>query len=161
MDIFLSILAILLMIVGFVGAILPILPGPIISFLGLLSIYFLEGKPFDDKFMVIWGTLTIIVTAMDQVVPALGTKKMGGSRYGVNGSIIGLIVGVFFFPPIGLILGPFLGALAGELISGKDLNQAIRAGLGCFIGFLSGTVLKLIFSGIAAYYIITNLSFFN
>lgn len=161
MDIFLSILAILLMIIGFVGAILPILPGPIISFLGLLSLYFLEDKPFDDKFMVIWGTFTIIVTAIDQVVPILGTKKMGGSRYGVNGSIIGLFVGIFFFPPIGLILGPFLGALVGELISGKDLNQATRAGFGSFIGFLSGTVLKLAFSGIAAYYILTNLSFFN
>lgn len=161
MDIFLSILAIVLMIIGFVGAVIPILPGPIISFLGLLSLYFLEGKPFDDRFMVIWGTFTIIVTALDQVVPVLGTKKMGGSKYGVNGSIVGLIIGVFFFPPIGLILGPFLGALVGELISGKDLNQATKAGFGSFLGFLSGTFLKLIFSGIAAYYIIINLSFFN
>lgn len=161
MDIFLSILAILLLIIGFVGAILPIIPGPIISFLGLLSIYFLDNKPFDDRFMIIWGTITIAVTAIDQIVPVLGTKKMGGSKYGVNGSIIGLMIGVFFFPPIGLIIGPFLGALVGELMSGKDLNQATRAGFGSFIGFLSGTILKLIFSGVAAYYIIINLSFFN
>ncbi len=148
------------MLIGLAGAILPIIPGPIISFLGLLSLYFLSDQPFTDKFMVTWVTLAIVVTAVDQVVPIFGTKKMGGSRYGVNGSIVGLILGIFFFPPIGLIVGPFLGALVGELISGKDLNQATRAGIGSFIGFLSGTLLKLIFSVVAGYYIIINLSIF-
>lgn len=160
MDIFLSILAIVLMLVGLLGALLPALPGPIISFLGLLSIYFLEEEPLSGEFMTYWLVATIVVTAVDQVVPILGTKKMGGSRYGVNGSIIGLIAGIFFFPPIGLIIGPFIGALVGELISGKEMNQATRAAVGSFIGFLSGTLLKIIFSLIAGYYIITNLSFF-
>ncbi len=159
MDIFLSILAILLMLAGLAGAILPIIPGPIISFLGLLSVYFLSNDPLSDEFMIIWGTITVAVTAIDQIVPILGTKKMGGSKYGVNGSIVGLILGIFFFPPIGLILGPFIGALVGELISGKDFNQATRAGFGSFIGFISGTVLKLVFSLVIGYYIIINLSF--
>lgn len=159
MDIFLSILAIILMLVGLAGAILPIIPGPVISFLGLLSVYFLSNEPLTDQFMIVIAVITVAVTAIDQVVPVLGTKKMGGSKYGVNGSIIGLIIGIFFFPPIGLIVGPFLGALAGELISGKDLNQATRAGFGSFVGFISGTVLKLIFSAVIAYYIIINLSF--
>lgn len=161
MDIFLSILAIIFMLAGIAGAILPILPGPIISFLGILSLYFTSPSPFSDRFMMIWVLLTIAVTALDQVVPILGTKKMGGTRLGVRGSIVGLIVGIFLFPPVGIILGPFLGALVGELIGGKDMNQAIRAGTGSFLGFLSGTVLKLIFSIIAAYYILINLSFFN
>jgi hypothetical protein len=159
MDIFLSILAIVLMLAGLAGAILPIIPGPVISFLGLLSVYFLSDNPLTDKFMVTWGVLTVAVTAIDQVVPVLGTKKMGGSKYGVNGSIVGLILGIFFFPPIGLIVGPFVGALVGELISGKDFNQATRAGFGSFIGFLSGTILKLVFSVVIGYYIIINLSF--
>lgn len=159
MDIFLSILAILLMLVGLAGAILPIIPGPIISFLGLLSVYFLSTEPLVDGFMVTFGIITVVITAIDQIVPVLGTKKMGGSKYGVNGSIVGLIVGIFFFPPIGLIVGPFLGALVGELISGKDLNQATRAGFGSFVGFLTGTVLKLIFSAVVGYYILINLSF--
>lgn len=159
MDIFLSILAIILMLLGLAGAILPVIPGPVISFLGLLSVYFLSDEPLTDQFMVILAVITVAVTAIDQVVPVLGTKKMGGSRYGVNGSIIGLIIGIFFFPPIGLIVGPFLGALAGELISGKDLNQATRAGFGSFVGFISGTVLKLVFSAVVGYYIIINLSF--
>ena len=160
MDIFLSILAIVLMLIGLLGAILPVLPGPIISFLGLLSIYFLKEEPLSGEFMTYWLLATILVTAVDQIVPVLGTKKMGGSKYGVNGSIVGLIVGIFFFPPVGLIIGPFIGALVGELISGKEMNQATRAAVGSFIGFLSGTLLKITFSLIAGYYIITNLSFF-
>ncbi|NOR87387.1 MAG: DUF456 family protein [Bacteroidales bacterium] len=159
MDIYLSILAILLVIIGLVGAVLPILPGPIISFLALVSLYFLDEPPFTDKFMMIWASIAIAITALDQVIPILGTKKMGGTKYGVNGSIVGLILGVFLFPPIGIIIGPFLGALVGELIGGKDLNQATRAGFGSFIGFLSGTFLKIIFSSIIAYYVLINLSF--
>lgn len=160
MDVFLSILAIVLMLIGLVGAILPVLPGPIISFLGLLSLYFLKEEPFSGEFMTYWLVATLLVTAVDQVVPIIGTKKMGGSKYGVNGSIVGLILGLFLFPPIGLILGPFLGAMVGELISGKDMNQASRAAVGSFIGFLSGTFLKIIFSVVAGYYIVTHLSFF-
>lgn len=159
MDIFLSILAIILMLVGLIGAILPIIPGPVISFFGLLSIYFLSDNPLTDQFMVTMVIITVAITALDQIVPVLGTKKMGGSRYGINGSIVGLIIGIFFFPPIGLIVGPFLGALVGELISGKDLNHATRSGFGSFIGFLSGTVLKLVFSAVVGYYVIINLSF--
>lgn len=158
MELFLSILAILLILVGIIGAILPIIPGPIISYLALLCLYFLEPPPFTEKFMINWAVITILVTALDQIIPILGTKKMGGTRYGVNGSIIGLILGIFFFPPLGIIIGPFLGALIGELIGGKDFNQATRAGFGSFLGFLSGTFLKLTFSVIIAYHVITNLS---
>lgn len=159
MDLFLSILAIILLLVGIVGAILPILPGPIISFLGLLSLYFTSYSPFNERFMLIWLILTVVVTGLDQVIPILGTKKMGGTQYGIRGSIVGLILGIFLFPPIGLIVGPFLGALVGELIGGKDMNQALRAGIGSFIGFLSGTFIKLVFSLIVSYYIIVNVSF--
>lgn len=159
MDIFLSILAIVLLLVGLVGAIIPVLPGPIISFSGLLCLYFTDNEPFDDEFMIYWLVATLLVSAIDQIVPILGTKKMGGSKYGVNGSIVGLIIGIFFFPPFGLIIGPFVGALVGELVSGKDMNQATKAAVGSFIGFLSGTFLKLTFSIVAGYYILTNLSF--
>lgn len=159
MDLFLSILAVILMLVGLAGAIIPVIPGPIISFLGLLSLYFTTPPPFTNKFITTWAIIAITVTALDQIIPILGTKKMGGTKYGVNGSIIGLLIGIFFFPPIGIILGPFLGALVGELIGGKDFNQATRAGFGSFLGFLSGVFLKFVFSFIAAYYTIINLSF--
>ncbi len=161
MDIFLSVLALLLGLLGLIGAIIPILPGPIFSFLSLLSLYFLSTMPFEEKFMGIWLIITVLVTAIDQLVPILGTKKMGGSKYGVNGSIVGLLVGIFFFPPIGLLLGPFIGAIIGELFAGKDFNQATKSGIGSFVGFLSGAFLKLIFSFVAFYFILTNLSFYT
>jgi uncharacterized protein YqgC (DUF456 family) len=77
MDIFLSILAIILMLVGLAGAILPIIPGPVISYLGLLSVYFLTDDPLTDQFMIVFAVIAVIVTAIDQVVPILGTKKNG------------------------------------------------------------------------------------
>ena len=159
MDVFLSILAFLLGLAGLIGAVIPILPGPVFSFLSLLSLFFLSTAPFEEKFMGVWLMITLLVTTIDQLIPILGTKKMGGSKYGVNGSIIGLLVGLLFFPPIGLLLGPFIGAILGELFAGKDFDQAIKSGIGSFIGFLSGTLLKLIFSFVAFYYILTNLSF--
>lgn len=159
MDIFLSILALLLILVGIAGAIIPIIPGPIVSYFGLLSLYFLDEHDLSDDFMITWAIIAIVVSALDQVIPILGTKKMGGTKYGVKGSIIGLILGMFFFPPIGLIIGPFAGALVGELIGGKDLNQATKAGFGSFLGFLSGTLLKLAYSIFIAYHIIINLDF--
>jgi len=156
MEIFLSVIAIILVLIGFTGAILPIIPGPIISYLALLSLFFLNPSPFTNHFMITWGILTIVITAFDQIIPALGTKKMGGSKFGVNGSIIGLILGIFLFPPLGIIIGPFVGALIGELIGGKDFNNATKAGIGSFLGFLAGTILKLIFSFVVFYYVIIN-----
>lgn len=161
MDILLSIIAIIFLLLGLVGAILPILPGPALSFLGLLSLYFATYEPFTDKFLFIWLLITIAVTIIDQVVPVIGTKRMGGSKYGVWGSIIGLIIGIFFFPPLGIIIGPFLGAVGGELVYGKHTSVALKSGLGSLIGFLGGTFMKLVFSVIAAYYILANLSFWH
>ncbi len=159
MDIFLSILAIILLIIGLIGAVLPIIPGPIISYLGLVSLYFTEHEPFSDHFMLLWLALAIGITALDNVVPILGTKKMGGSKKGVWGSVIGLIIGLIFLGPLGILIGPFLGAVLGELIDGKEFNRALKAGFGSFLGFLSGTILKLGFSIWAGYSILSNLSF--
>ncbi len=161
MDIFLSIIAILFLLLGLVGAILPVLPGPALSFLGILSLYFASYNPFTDKFLFIWLIVTIIVTTIDQIVPVLGTKRMGGSRYGVWGSIIGLILGLVFFPPLGIIIGPFLGAVASELIYGQTTSIALKSGLGSLLGFLGGTFMKMVFSAVAAYYILANLSFWH
>lgn len=161
MDIFLSILAILLLLVGIAGAVLPGIPGPIISFGGLVSLYFTSYHPYTDKFILLWAAIAIGITVLDNIIPILGTKKMGGSKKGVTGSIIGLVIGLLFLGPFGILIGPFVGAVVGELIGGKQFNQALRAGIGSFLGFISGTVLKLVFSFWAGYYIIVNLSFFH
>lgn len=163
MDIFLSILAIILLIVGLLGAILPIIPGPIITYLALVSLYFSSHQAqsdLSDRFMLFWAALAVGITVLDNIVPILGTKKMGGSKKGVWGSIIGLIFGLLFLGPFGILIGPFIGAVTGELLGGKEFNLALRAGFGSFLGFVTGTLLKLVFSVWAGYYIITNLYFF-
>lgn len=132
-----------LMLLGILGSFLPVLPGPPLSYLGLLLLQLLPQPPFSTRFLLIYLGLTLLVTIIDYLVPIYGSKKLGASKYGVWGSTLGLIAGLFFFPPLGIILGPFLGAVAGELLHGKKSNEALRSGLGAFLGFVGGTLLKL------------------
>ena len=144
MEYILLILSFICLIVGLFGSFLPVLPGPPVSWIGVLLLYLTKGIPFSHA--VVWGTLLIavVVTVLDYVIPALGTKRFGGSSFGVWGTNIGLIIGLFF-PPFGFIIGPFLGALAGEFINdSKDFNKALKAALGSFLGFLASTLIKLV-----------------
>ena len=138
------ILGLLLAVAGFVGCILPILPGPPLSFIALLLLSFArDWEPFSVTFFIVMGGLTILVTVLDYLVPAVGAKKYGATKFGIWGSIIGLFVGLFFFPPFGLFLGGFAGAVVGELFAGREGKEALRAGWGSFIGNLAGMGLKL------------------
>ena len=152
MDYVLIVLGILLMISGILGCVLPVIPGPPLSYLGILLLHFTERVQFSSRFLVIWASITVVVYALDYIIPAWGTKKFGGSKRGVWGSMIGLVTGLFFFPPFGIIIGPFLGAIIGELTSGKDSGTALKSGFGSFVGFLAGTLLKLITSGMMTWY---------
>jgi len=152
MDYVLIVLGILFMISGILGCVLPILPGPPLSYLGIVFLQLTSKYQFSTRFMIIWGVITAVVYALDYIIPAWGTKKFGGSKRGVWGSIIGLVIGLFFFPPFGIIIGPFLGAIIGELSSGKDSGSALKSGFGSFLGFLTGTLLKLIASGMMTWY---------
>lgn len=155
-------LGVLAVIIGVFGSILPGLPGPPISFLALIFLDLTKDSPFSLDFLVIMGVIMIIVTLLDYVIPVYGTKKFGGTKRGVWGSTIGLIIGIIIFPifgivigPFGLfgiILGPFLGAYIGEITGGKDSNQAMRAAIGSFIGFLAGTFMKFAYAVIAGIY---------
>lgn len=150
--IFLSV-GIIFLLIGLVGCIVPVLPGPPISFLALLFLQFSRWGHFSAGFLWTCGAVALFVTIMDYVVPIWGTKKFGGSSKGVWGASIGLVVGLFF-GPAGVILGPFLGALLGELSEHSDSNKAFKAAIGSFIGILTGVVLKLIASGIFTWYFI-------
>lgn len=157
MDIVWIIISGVLIIIGIIGCIIPVIPGPPISFIGLLLLQLKTIPPFSARFLAIWAVITIGVTVLDYIVPAYGTKKFGGSRHGMWGSIIGLFFGLFFFPPFGIIIGPFAGAVIGEMITGKEFNDALRSGFGSFLGFIAGTIMKLAVSFFLAYYYIVNI----
>lgn len=147
MDIFLLILAGLCMLIGIIGCIIPGLPGTPIAYAGLWLAQATDRIDFGWRFLLIWGIVTIIVSVLDYVVPAWGTKTFGGTRWGVWGSTLGVFVGLFF-GALGVILGPLAGAILGELIGGKDTKAALKAGWGSFIGLLCGTIIKLICCGL-------------
>lgn len=158
MDLIWIILGGILMLVGIAGCIVPIIPGPPISYIALLLLQLTDNPPFESRFLWIWAIITAAVTALDYVIPIYGTKKFGGTKRGVWGSTIGLFVGLFFFPPFGIILGPFIGAFIGEMSTGKSDNKsALKSAFGSFVGFVAGTLLKFIACFMMAYYFFTNI----
>ena len=152
MDYVLTGLAIVFMIAGILGCILPFIPGPPLNYVGLLLLHFTSKYQFQTEFLILWAILTAFVYGLDIVIPVWGTKKFGGSKRGVWGSVFGLVAGFFFFPPFGIIIGPFIGAVIGELTAGKDSIAALKSGFGSFVGFITGTVLKLVASGMMTWY---------
>lgn len=146
MDILLLILGFVLMLVGILGSFLPILPGPPISWVGLLLLYLTKAVPQDWWLLGITLVVALVVVALDYVIPAMGTRKFGGSRAGMIGTTIGLLVALVF--PIlgifGIIIWPFVGALVGEIINKADKKTAMKAAFGSFLGFLTGTFLKFL-----------------
>ncbi|MBO7454978.1 MAG: DUF456 domain-containing protein [Paludibacteraceae bacterium] len=147
MEVILLILSGLMMLIGIIGCIVPGLPGTPIAYVGLWIAQATDRVDFSWQFLLVWGIVTIVVTVLDYVVPAWGTKRFGGTRWGVWGSTIGVFVGLFF-GAVGVIVGPLVGAILGELLGGKEVRQALRAGWGSFIGLLCGTILKLICCGL-------------
>lgn len=145
MDIFLLLLGFLVALFGIIGSFVPVLPGPLTSWVGLLILHLTSSVPMNWIFLGITLGIAILIWVIDYFIPAMGTKKFGGSRYGVIGTMIGLLVGLFFFPPFGIIIGPFAGAFIGEMMKdSKDSKKALKAAFGSFIGFLTSTLLKFI-----------------
>jgi uncharacterized protein YqgC (DUF456 family) len=163
MDILLLILGILLLIAGIAGGFLPALPGPPFSFAGMLLIHFTQFAQFQTLTLFISGIAVILVQVMDYVIPAWGTKRFGGSKYGTRGSIAGLLAGMFLLPPLGplgivtILGGPFLGAYIGEMIGGAKNKKAFGAAFGTFIGFLAGTFVRVTASLIILIIVIINI----
>lgn len=167
MDLFLIIVGIILIILGFIFCILPVLPGQALSFVSLLLLQFTEKKPFTDDFLFLMAFIMIAVTVLDYVVPIIGTKKFGGTKRGTRGSMVGLIIGIIVLPVmgitigpfgiLGILLGPFLGAYIAESTGGRDSKESLRAAFGSFIGFLAGTMMKIVYSAVAAFYFFSSL----
>jgi uncharacterized protein YqgC (DUF456 family) len=145
MDVLLLVLGFLCTILGVFGSFLPVLPGPSISWTGLVLLYITNAVPANYWILGITLLITIVISVLDYIIPAKGTKKFGGSSYGIWGTHIGLIVGILAPVPFGFIIGPFVGALLGELIYDfKDHNRALKAAAGSFMGFLASSFMKFI-----------------
>ena len=153
LTIILVIVAVLLALVGVAGAVLPALPGPPLAFAGLLTVYFVLPGSVSTSLLVVMLVLTILAQVIDYLAPIWLTKLGGGSRAAVTGSTIGMVVGLFFMP-WGLIWGPFLGALMGELIQCGRLGRSLRVALMSFVSFLLTTGFKLILSIVMTFYTI-------
>jgi uncharacterized protein YqgC (DUF456 family) len=145
MDVVLLILGFVCMIVGVFGSFLPVLPGPSISWVGLILLYFTSAIEANYWILGVTLVITVLISVLDYVIPAQGTKKFGGSSYGIWGTNIGLIAGIFAPIPFGFIIGPFVGAFIGELMYDyKDHGRALKAATGSFIGFLASSFMKFV-----------------
>lgn len=140
MDIFLLVISFIMLIVGLIGAVLP-LPGPPLSFVGLITLHFSKFANFSQELLWTLGAATLVITVLDYYVPIWGTKKFGGTKAGTRGSTAGLIIGMFF-GPFGIFIGAFLGALLGEYLMG-DKQNALKAAIGSFAGFAAGIAMKV------------------
>ena len=166
MDIVLIVFWALLSIVGVIGSILPVLPGPLLAYVAFILLQLTSAHPLSWTFFVIRGLIIIFLTVLDYIIPARGTKKFGGTKRGVRGSNIWLVVSVIILPIfgiviwpfwlLGLIAGPFIWAYLGERYTGKKHDHALRSARGSFVGFVSWSLLKIVVSVIMAGYFFVN-----
>ena len=147
MDIFWLLLGLCMMIIGVVGSVLPVLPGPITGWFGLLILHLTNAIPMNYQMLGITFFIAVVIFFLDYVIHGIGSKKFGGSKKGATGATLGLIIGLIAPIPLGFILGAFLGALIGELINEpKNVKRALRSAFGSFIGFLASVTMKLLVS---------------
>lgn len=145
MDLLLVFISLLLILLGIVGSFVPVLPGPPVSWLGLLVLHLTKAVPMNYTFLGVTLFVAILIFILDYIIPSIGTKRFGGSRAGAIGTMIGLFVGIFSPIPFGILIGPFVGALIGELVFNQsDSKTAFKAAVGSFLGFLASTFMKFI-----------------
>ncbi len=129
-----------------IGSFLPIIPGPVTSWLGILLLNLTSAVEFNLNFVLITFTVAVSVGILDYIIPILGVKKLGGSRSGQIGTTVGLIVALVILGPIGIIIGPFMGALLGEMSTNKSFQNSLKPAFGSFIGVIAGSVIKFLIS---------------
>jgi uncharacterized protein len=155
LEIMMIVLGSILMLLGLAGSVLPILPGPPLSFIGLFLLALLKhfSPPLTPAFVIILAIVTVLVVVMDYVIPLLGAKRYGASKWGVWGSVLGMAIGIFW-SPFAMLLGAFLGAVVVEWLVGRKKGEALRAGWGVVMGTLFATILRLGVSGVMIYYFV-------
>lgn len=143
MEYLLVIIAIVCLLTGVAGCFLPMIPGPPIAYVGMLCLHFTDAVQFSTTALLVWSALVILSVVLDYVIPSVGAKYFGGSKWGTWGCVVGTVLGLLVMP-WGIILGPFIGAFIGELIGARGTVAAIKSGLGSLIGFILGTFMKLV-----------------
>lgn len=141
-------------IIGLAGSILPALPGAPLSFAGLVLLCFCDGADISSTSIWVSAIFLAIVSVLDYVAPIWLTNASGGSKQATRGSIAGLIAGLFFFPPWGLVIGPFIGAFVGELMTHATTGKALKVAMMSFVGFVLTTGMKIIYSGVLLFMVI-------
>ncbi|MDR3188713.1 MAG: DUF456 domain-containing protein [Prevotellaceae bacterium] len=137
----------LLLIVAFLGCFVPVLPGPTIAYAAILVRHFFSesSAPYSTTLLVVMGVAMAVVFLLDYIIPGWITRRVGGSKYGARGALIGMIAGIIF-TPIGMLVGMFLGALIGELLHDSDsFGRAFRIACWSFVGFLLTVGVKCIY----------------
>ena len=157
-DALLIMIGVLCLLAGMAGCLLPVLPGPPLAFLGVVALHLTARVQFPAYVLLGGLLLVVVVQVADAVIPAFGTKRWGGTRWGVGDCVLGSLIGLFIFPPAGFIIGSFAGAVAGELLAGKSGRGAFKAGVGSFMGLLLGTVLKFALCGLFAFWFFRGLA---
>ena len=167
MDYILFISAIVVLIIGLIGDIIPGIPGTPVSYLALLLVHWTDRIDYSSQFLMITGLVCVVITVLDYIVPVWGTKKFGGTKAGTRGSTIGLIVGILVLPMLGIVIGPFgilgllggpfVGAYIGEKMGGTPDNRAWRSAFGSFVGFITGTLMKISYTLVIGYYVIKDM----
>lgn len=142
MDQLFIVLGLILCTIGLLGSFVPIIPGPITSWFGLLVINFTSTTELNYSFLLISFMIAVFVFTLDIIIPIIGLKKFGGTKKGMIGATIGLLLGLFILGPLGIIIGPFVGALSGEISGELKLGKAVKASIGTLIGFIAGVTMK-------------------
>ncbi len=150
-------IAIVISLLGILGCILPALPGPPLSFIAVLIVQYFYDKPYTDKLIIILLIITVVVFALDYVLPLIGAKLFNASGQGITLGIIGMILGMIFFPPFGMIIGLFIGAIVGELMAGKEHSEALKVGFVSFLFTMLMMIIKLGLSGYMAYLVFSRI----
>lgn len=167
MDYLLFTLSIIVIIIGFIGDIIPGIPGTPVTYLALLLLHWTDRISYSSQFLLVTGLICVAITVLDYVVPVWGTKKFGGTKAGTRGSTIGLIVSILVLPLLGIVIGPFgiigilggpfVGAYIGEKMGGTPDDKAWRSAFGSFVGFLTGTLMKIAYTIIIGFYVVKDI----
>ena len=158
MDLLIIVLASLFILLGIIGSFIPIIPGPLSSWSGLLILSFSTSITISPFFLVLSFIIALFIFIIDNIIPILGAKNFGGGRGSVVGSSIGLILGIIFLGPFGLLFGPFTGAFLGELYMNQNNKKgALKAAIGALLGFITGVSLKFMISLAFCFYFLKSL----